>query len=143
MPGALLDYLPLWTFFAPNPGQSDIRLLYRSRQAAGEAGAWLECGRQPAANPLKWVWNPQKLEEKAVIDLALLLCRQLRSMPGDAVDPDTLILSWPYLALLAKTMSQPVAAGETERQFCLLATQGLVPPRSMQALYVSRWHGLE
>ena len=143
MPSALLDYLPLWTFFAPNPGPSDIRLLFHGREAAGRPGPWLECSREPTINAWRWVWNPQKLEEKSVIDLALLLCRQLRSVQDEAGDPDTIVLSWPYLVLLAKTMAQPATAGEAERQFCLLATQGLVPPRSMQVLYVSRWHGLE
>lgn len=140
VPNCLLDYLPLWTFFAPNPGRSDIRLLYRDRPDSESDGEWLECCRRPHPSPWRFLWNPHKLEEKAVIDLALLLCRMHMSL---SVDRDIVMMTWPYLVLLSRAIAEPRNSKRGERQFSILATEGVTVPRTISVLFVSRWHGLE
>jgi hypothetical protein len=140
VPSCLLDYLPLWTFFAPNPGTADIRLLYRDRQDNSSNGEWIECCRRPHVSAWRFLWNPHKLEEKAVIDLALLLLRAEMSFKAD---PDVLMITWPYLVLLSRTISEPTRSRRGERQFSILATEGLTEPRAIRVHFVSRWHGLE
>lgn len=34
--------LPIWSFFAPNPGQSDYHLVFRDRQHDGSHSEWSE-----------------------------------------------------------------------------------------------------
>jgi hypothetical protein len=140
IPSALLDYLPLWTFFAPNPGTTDIRLLYRDRDNYGHEGEWIECCRKAHTSKWRFFWNPDKLQDKAVIDLALLLCRIQLSLTGKT---DFLMMTWPYLVLLSRTAAEPNELKLRDRQFSILATEGLTEPRSVKVLYISHWHGLE
>src|ERR1700733_2744664 len=122
--------IPSWTFFAPNPGRSDVRLVYRDRSIKGVPTEWLESCQKPFRSRLRFVWNPEKFKEKALVDLALLLSRTVK-VCGD--QPEMAMLMWPFLVLLDKSLSEPRSAGNADRQFAILASEGAVAPRRIEA----------
>src|SRR6516165_3344166 len=56
--------IPLWTFFAPNPGMTDYHLMWRDRYADHSCSPWHEVVA-PSASWLKAIWNPHKRSRKA------------------------------------------------------------------------------
>ena len=92
----LLHLLPRWTFFAPNPGCSDIHLVVRSWQR-DKPGAWRPLHLPYDARWHWWLWNPSRFSRKAVMDLVNEL-RQARSTAGET--PRAVLLSRGYICLL-------------------------------------------
>lgn len=130
--------LPRWTFFAPKPGTSDIRVVYRDLFEPDGAGAWAELPTAPSRHALlRMFWNPEKLDNKAVYDLVQLLGTEAA---GFESHPRAALVSLPYLQLLEPIMQLPRAAGAVARQFALVSTQGHVPPRETSVLMVSGPH---
>jgi len=129
--------VPSWTFFAPNPGRSDIRLVYRDRLPNGVSTQWQEACQKPLRNKWRFIWNPEKFKEKGVLDIALSLSRTVKSSDGK---PAIAMLMWPYLVLLDRVLSEPRQTTGANRQFAILSTEGATAPRRMEALFLSGWH---
>src|ERR1051326_1455357 len=58
--------LPFWTFFAPNPGQTDYHLTFRDKLADGLMTEWKEI---EIGAPRYWycfIWNPEKRSKKVI-----------------------------------------------------------------------------
>lgn len=138
--GRIFDLLPAWNFFAPNPGQADIRLVYRDRSESEFCTGWEEICLQAVENRWRFLWNPARLRLKALIDLGVLLC-QLQEAEKD--NPDMILFTSPYLALLDRAMAETrLDPSSRSRQFAILASRGASAPRSLERLFVSRWHDL-
>jgi hypothetical protein len=132
-----LGLIPSWTFFAPNPGRSDVRLVYRDRSNDGISSPWQESCQKPIRTRWRILWNPEKVKEKALVDLTALLSQSQKQCREQ---PEMIMLMWPYLVLLDKSLSEPRSPGNSIRQFAILSTEGAEPPRSIEALFVSNWH---
>jgi len=119
----VFSLLPLWTFFAPRPGQSDYHLLYRDRLADGSTAGWQEVEMVEERQPYSWLWNPEKRSKKVLTDVVQLLIDLAAHSQHDRV---ALILSTPYVLVLNVVMSLPRHAQATHRQFVIAQTFGYV-----------------
>jgi len=133
-----LGLLPCWSFFAPNPGTTDYRLVYRDFGNENGADDWLEVPIYHR-NCLRCIWNPDKHKAKAFSDLVQMLFRNCETLSENLTGVQ---LTWPYLAILRQITSLPKAQGVARRQFAVVASSGHIVPRKLTLLFVSAIHQL-
>jgi hypothetical protein len=127
--------LPIWTFFAPNPGTTDTRLLWREALGHGHFGPWHEL------SPPRWslwrvVWNPERRVQKAIADAGGLLAQ-------GGGESESTVLTIPYLLLLKYVAAQNGSPQAIARQFIVVQTAG-EPPEfdEVKTVALSRWHAV-
>ena len=116
--------LPTWTFFAPNPGSTDFRLVYRNIDHQDRLSAWEEV---PLVRTRHWrdaLWNPEKRLSKGLFDLAQTLMTIRRMYES----PDVAMTSLPYVAIVRFVESLPRSPSVRCRQFMVLQTHGMLNP---------------
>ena len=130
--------LPKWTFFAPLPGKDDLRVVYRDLFENGTPSSWSELQTTPRRGALiHMLWNPEKLDNKAVFDLSLMFAievAQFESFPKAAP------VALSYIQLLDAVMQPRRTYGTVARQFGVVATRGHRPPRKTEILMLSQAH---
>jgi len=60
--------LPIWTFFAPNPGMFDIHVVYRDVDDLSNLSEWKEVNIVSERKFLHILWNPEKRFTKLIVD---------------------------------------------------------------------------
>lgn len=141
--------VPIWTFFAPNPGDSDTHLLFRDRDQAGRTTCWREVPLAGRRNMVD-LWNPTRRMHKAIVDVAFDLSRPDDIQPDDApndagatrVVNKRRVISFPYLLILNYVSGLPGDFGAEERQFAIARTPGLQGRDQPHVLMVSAFHQL-
>jgi len=123
----LLNVVPSWRFFGPNPMIGDMHLLFRRRSEGGLLGRWEEIWIPPQGR-LRALWNPSRLEDKALADMVnamLAVSHSLKRRISDEARLNQAIqFSQPYLALLAWVMDyggQPTV--REQRQFAVVESR--------------------
>ncbi len=136
----VLDLIPVWTFFAPNPATGDFYVVYRDELRSGTRTIWAGTAVPPARRRLlASIWNPDRRATKALFDIGSALALMAR----DFADPDAVQLTLPYLALLTFVCSQAAHAPEAvATQFMLLTDHGLDKPADPVPVFLSHWHSL-
>jgi hypothetical protein len=109
--------VPQWTFFAPNPGRSDLHVLYRDVLADSTVTGWSELALAVPRSRWTTLWNPQKRRRKAVSDAASALA----IVPKELVGPE-LMVSDPYVMLLALVVAANGRPDARFREFVIVAT---------------------
>lgn len=137
-----LRLVPRWTFFAPRPGRHDQHLVYRDI-VDGVAGEWHEIESSEFRPALRWLFNPTRFRQKALLDLVNRLKAARREFSGFGLDGRSLQLSAGYMALLAWAIAQPAQREPCLRQFAIASTAGHGATRTMKILFVSEAHPLE
>ena len=132
--------LPVWTFFAPNPGMTDYYLLYRDRLPDGSYDNWRKVELKPADNGFRLaLWNPAKRKSKALSDIFSSLIRTANHR-----DPDTLMATVPYILILNFITSRPHSLGANATQFMILEHGGFAgEPGRSRVLMTSGSHRLQ
>jgi hypothetical protein len=127
--------LPMWTFFAPNPGSTDARLLWREALGSRHFGPWHELS-PPRSHPWRAFWNPNRRIQKAIADAGGLLAQ-------GASEAESTTLTIPYLLLLKYVAAQAGSPHAIARQFAVVQTSG-EPPEFDEVRVVarSRWHAV-
>lgn len=131
--------IPVWTFFAPNPGMTDYYLLYRDRLPDGSLDNWKKVELKGSENGLRFaLWNPAKRKQKALSDLLSSLIEFVKRCGGDAV-----FVSVPYILILNFITSRPHTLGTDATQFMVLEHSGFTDdPDLSRVLVMSRIHRL-
>jgi hypothetical protein len=140
----IFNLLPLWTFFAPNPGQSDYHLIYRDRYQNDNISEWAQIALSESRRWYSFFWNPHKRSKKVLSDIASSL---IASLPAYNDSLEGLMFTTPYLILLNVVSHQPPVnplglTGRVERQFLLLETFGFEPQSEPRCLLRSKFHPL-
>jgi hypothetical protein len=131
------SYIPTWTFFAPDPGVTDARLLWREQLVDGTVGPWHEA-EPPPGGARRAVWNPRKRARKAISGCSLRLARA-----GCSADDDLAVLDLAYLMLAQHVVALPASPLSAARQFALVRTRDADDEDGLFELeFVSRWHPL-
>src|SRR5215210_3051032 len=87
--------IPVWTFFAPNPGMTDYYLLYRDRLPGGSFDNWRKVELKPSENGFRLaLWNPAKRKHKALSDMVSSLIRLANQSRSEA------LVTVPYILIL-------------------------------------------
>ncbi len=138
--------VPIWTFFAPNPGDTDVHLLFRDRDQDGRVTCW----REVKLTGRRWIldlWSPQRRINKAIVDVAYDLARPDDVTQDAQPAPDgpllvnkRRVLSFPYLLILNYVSSLTGDFGAVERQFAIARTPGMRGRDRPQVTLVSAFH---
>jgi hypothetical protein len=130
-------YIPTWTFFAPNPGVNDTRVLWREQLVDGSVSHWHEVV-PPNGRLSRAIWNPSKRARKAVTDCGPMVVRLVARNKGSKLP----LLSLPYLMLVQYISALPGSPLGVARQFTVINTQGADESGDghFQLLFVSHWH---
>jgi hypothetical protein len=135
----IFGLLPSWSFFAPTPGTSDYRLAYRDCRKDGNWSFWKEVNVYKEHSPFRFIWNPSKVETKALSDIVQILFKELNSEVYKKC-PEVIVITNPYLALLQKVVSEPKEEETLQRQFAILSSSGYDGKRKIQPLFISCTH---
>lgn len=131
--------IPTWTFFAPNPGTTDTRILWRERLLDGSVSQWHEV-EPPTGGFLRAIWNPSKRVRKALTDVGQILTRRASQQPDNRL----LLVSMPFLMLLHYVSSLPASPLVEARQFVIVQTFGCDEDENEpRIMLVSNWHALQ
>lgn len=133
--------LPQWHFFAPRPGRRDHHLLIRDI-VEGRPGSWREVPVGEARQAWRWIWNPQRFRQKALVDLVNSLNSTRRLFIDNGVGKRSEELSLPYLGLLAWVCAQPAQHRPCLRQFVVVASSGHGAGRDLRVVYLSEAHSV-
>jgi hypothetical protein len=133
----IFGLIPVWTFFAPNPGMTDYYLLYRDRMPDGSMNNWKKVELKGSENGLSLaLWNPTKRRQKALSDLLTSSVELFRERDFDVVSA-----SVPYLLLLNFITSRPHALGTSCTQFMVMEHDGFAgDPSRSRVLLLSKLH---
>jgi hypothetical protein len=143
----LFNLIPLWTFFAPNPGTSDYHVLYREKARDGSISAWSEI---PLTHKRSWIaalWNPMKRETKVLADIvnsvAILIEYHREQKTPPSTVGDAVMLSTPYLILMNIVVTRVGRSATTEqRQFALVESHGFDSRDLPAVILCSPYHAL-
>jgi hypothetical protein len=131
--------LPVWTFFAPNPGSKDYRLLIRGYEADDQLpSTWKEIPLVRKRTLRDCLFNSEKRFLKGLFDLvqSLVTVRQSHR------DLTAVVTSLPYVAILnfVAGLEKP----ETVRyiQFIIVQTDGFFAECGPEVLLRSRVHSV-
>ncbi|WP_448586411.1 hypothetical protein [Thermaurantiacus sp.] len=117
----LAGVLPVYRYFAPQPGRFDYHLLVRHEEARGRFTPWSEVDPDTPRRATDPLFNPARRIRKARFDLLYELSRTLQAAGGDL---SKVQLSYPYLALLLRAeraLKDCAVPPGTRFQFLLLA----------------------
>lgn len=130
-------YVPWWGFFAPTPGVTDVRLLWREQLVDGGLGPWHEA-LGPSSGIGRAVWNPSKRTRKGLLDCGQGLAAERKAGNGALA-----MMSLRYLLIAHYVMSLPASPLGSARQFAFVETQGADDwDGRFELLFVSPWHQL-
>jgi hypothetical protein len=137
----ICSLIPIWTFFAPNPGCTDVHILYRDRDSEGGIGAWreVEFGGRNAWHEL---WSPKRRISKGIIDIVPDLTRDTDYTPKAPVSKQK-VLGFPYLLLLNYVCAQPVDFQARMRQFAVARTSGFGTESEPEVVFLSAFHHIQ
>lgn len=132
--------VPIWTFFAPNPGRTDVYLLYRDRDAEGNITQWRDIVLERRS---EWwsFWNPQRRIGKAVVDLAPDLTAGTPYEARTATSKRK-VLEFQYLLILNYVCKQPADFRAEMRQFAVARTEGHGTEHQPEVVFLSAFHRL-
>lgn len=137
--------IPGYTFFAPNPGTSNYRFVYRDVFPERNYGDWREvewCSQRSLTDAL---WNPSRHRIKLVVDCLNGLGTTVKEMHKLGLDPDEKPAIWvsstPYLVLLHIVMSEPGRHEKSVgRQFAVVEQHPFAPDDPPQLIVCSAAH---
>ena len=114
--------LPKWTFFAPNPGRYDNRILYRDKLQDGQKSDWMELPLIEKRGWLSAIWNPHKRLTKGVSDAVheMAVSRQI----SRDVYQETFPVQVPHLFFLNCVLNADQPTQSKERQYVVVASHG-------------------
>jgi hypothetical protein len=130
--------LPKWTFFAPNPGCEDYRLLYRDFDATEQPSTWQEVCTVRKRTWSDAFWNPNKRLSKALFDLTQSLSIIRKSCDKPAI----LMTSIPYVALVHYINCLPRGQSVKYRQFMVVQSHGIFADSPPEMLIQSEIHSV-
>jgi hypothetical protein len=127
--------IPAWTFFAPNPGTTDVHLLYRDKLSDGAVMGWREVPYHTSA--LRVVWNPHKRLQKGLSDLG----NELQRYAADHLEqPELILTSSGFIALLNFVTRQPHALSTAFTQFAIARSYGFDSQERADVMFLSAFH---
>jgi hypothetical protein len=131
--------LPEWRLFAPDPGDYDFHLIYRSQFPSGDCSEFEEAPVYSRAR-FRPMWNPEARAQKMLRDTVRALGNSVRRYAGDESEAARAEIARlvPYRLLLG-AVAERCAHGATGVQFAVLRE---TPAKSLELYFVSSWHRL-
>ena len=109
-------FIPSWSFFAPNPYQTDYFILYRSF-FQNSISEWKQAYQIPKYRSFyTFFWHPDKFFLKSIVDIAIDLLRVSSSIKNK----NFICLSLPYLHTLNFIQSLVIHPDAEKIQFVIM-----------------------
>lgn len=121
VPRVVWALLPNWNLFAPKPGVADYYVLYRDQVGSAEPGPWQFAYRPEVRKWSHGLWNPNKVQAKAVFDLVQQLARVVLEMKEGG--EEELLQSAPYQHLLHFVRRLPRPEAQDQTQFSIVVAE--------------------
>jgi hypothetical protein len=130
--------IPAWSFFAPNPGTSDVHLLYRDKLVDGNVTNWTQIRWE--VTPLRFVWNPHKRLQKGISDMAT----DVQAYAARNLKHGERLLIYPgFIALLNYVSKLPHVPFAEFTQFCVARSFGVHSEKPAAITFLSNFHRIE
>lgn len=139
------NMLPIWTFFAPNPGMYDTHVLYRDKLKDSKLTEWQEIDVVTYRKFFHFLWNPNKRKNKLVID-AISEVKSIKNNGVEGKVEDAILLnqikfSKGYMLLLNLVFStKKTHKASVSRQFIVLDSTNIGSERNLIPLFYSPFH---
>ena len=130
----VLGILPRWTFFAPNPGHTDIRVLVRFGSVSGVtpwSELWLSSHIDDRRTAIRGLFNPYRRLDKLLFDF--------RNAVIGITNPAQIRLSSEYISILAVAESVVPKFGVDTVQFLLAESNYTLGP-AFKVILISDMH---
>lgn len=136
-----LSLLPLWTFFAPNPGVNDYHLLYREENQFGTRSDWKEMDINENRKLSTCLWNPNKRSKKVLCDVIQNIIPMIKEYEKT---PHLIMVSLPYILILNAIMKEPkIDNNAHKKQFLLSASNGYEKQGNPKLVLISEFHPVQ
>lgn len=139
--------IPIWTFFAPNPCETDNVIIYKNfDENQNEVSGWKEVELYNKNIYFSFIWNPTKRLDKILSDSVVEIKEiTLLVNKGKYIEPDYLDsiikTSCGYLYILNFVASiRNIDSKVKFRQFAILETKGLDENKEIYPFYLSSLH---
>lgn len=128
--------LPAWTFFSPNPGTKDYRLA--AQDVDSDNGDWVVVELTKPNGPLSFLFNPNKIRKKCLIDIAN---QTIEARNNLSAEPRLLWITHAYLSALNRAQSATDTMDGFERfRFAIIASGGYFNKDELSLVVVSKEH---
>jgi hypothetical protein len=127
----LFRLIPVWTFFAPNPGVSDFNLLSRVKLNDGTITTFQEIPLRSKKELSTALFNPERRLQKALNDHARTILMQIDNEITEQ-NKENIKLTFSYISVLNYCAKLPLAPRAYAIQFVILESFGyqeLMEPR--------------
>jgi hypothetical protein len=139
----ILQLLPLWTFFAPNPGVCDYHLLMRTRRKDGSFSSFEQINLKPAKKLVTSIWNPHKRAQKSLSDYVQEIIGMINNGDVKEDNKHQLKLNLSYISILNYCSSLKKSDHELECvQFMILESYGYKETQNPRLILNSEFHQL-
>jgi hypothetical protein len=130
--------IPVWTFFAPSPGRTDVHVLYRDRDRDGWVSPWRDI---PLERRAAWwsFWNVRRRIGKGIVDVTPDLTAGTSAEARAPVSKKK-VLDFSYLLVLNYVCHQPADFRAEMRQFAVARTRGHGTESEPDVLFLSAFH---
>jgi len=139
----ILSFVPLWTFFAPNPGKRDYHLIYRDKYDEGILSEWKEIEISEERYWWSFFWNPQKRDKKILSDIIQNLITLVPEYKRVGADNNLIACSLPYIIVLSAVSRQEINQAHIQcmaRQFMLAESTGYQEEPTVGFILLSLFH---
>jgi hypothetical protein len=138
-----IGVIPQWNFFAPQPPKGDLIILYRDKLDTREVSNWKEVKTKTRSAYWCWIWNPQKRNNKGILDIVNDLIMQTNHLRKSGLDEKAkqfeVIQSIPYLLILQYVFNYPTEFAGNQRQFAIV----LRTRQEFSTVFTSNFHNLK
>jgi hypothetical protein len=132
----LMQFIPIWSFFAPIPNMNDFHLLYRGLKKNGDLQEWQPAITLKEKRPFyTCLWNKEKRFQKAILDFTL----DLLQVSQQFKDKTQICSSIPYLQILNFVDSLTHCKNVEKIQFVILSNSRL---KDFDMEFLSEFHPL-
>ena len=143
----VFNWLPVWTFFSPNPGMTDVHLVFRDKDDEGQISDWQEAEFMQVRKPVHTFWNPNKRLIKLMVDatseVKIIQMGLKEHSAAEIMDNPQITFSKGYLILLHFAFSFPgIYEGSKSRQFALVYSSNMEKTRTITPIFISGYHEL-
>ncbi|MFW0715956.1 hypothetical protein [Pedobacter sp. N23S346] len=136
----LFSLIPLWTFFAPNPGKTDYHLLFRDKITDVDYSEWQEMEITEERTFWSWLWNPEKRDKKVLADIVQSLVATIPNYRKANGNINLLMFSMPYIIVLHAVSQYKKQSEKCFRQFMLAESSGYQKRTDPALILLSVFH---
>jgi hypothetical protein len=131
--------VPIWTFFAPNPGVSDYNLLSRVKLTDGTITTFQEIPLRSKKKISIALFNPDRRLQKALHDHARTIIMQIeKGIPEQ--NKENIKLTFSYISVLNYCSKLPAMRDAHSIQFVILESFGYLELRESRLILNSEFH---